>query len=100
MTAPTSTERRAAPTRAAPSTSCPCPSTRAPSRPSCAPRPDWLAADRRAAFEAWDALPVESNQLYTPYIDLRGAQLEDAPCSRPTTARNEVWSRPPTTPTA
>ena len=62
--------------------------------------PDWLAADRRAAFEAWAALPGESNKLYTPYIDLRGAQLEGAPRSRPTTARNEVWSRPPTTPRA
>jgi Fe-S cluster assembly scaffold protein SufB len=40
--------------------------------------PDWLAADRRAAFEAWVALPGESNKLYTPYIDLRGAQLEGA----------------------
>jgi Fe-S cluster assembly scaffold protein SufB len=40
--------------------------------------PDWLAADRRTAFEAWAALPGESNMLYTPYIDLRGAQLEGA----------------------
>jgi Fe-S cluster assembly scaffold protein SufB len=40
--------------------------------------PDWLAADRRGAFEAWSALPGESNMLYTPYIDLRGAQLEAA----------------------
>ena len=40
--------------------------------------PDWLAADRRAAFEASSALPGESNMLYTPYIDLRGAQLEGA----------------------
>jgi Fe-S cluster assembly scaffold protein SufB len=40
--------------------------------------PDWLAADRRAAFEAWSALPGESNMLYTPYIDLRGAQLDGA----------------------
>ena len=40
--------------------------------------PDWLAADRRAAYEAWSALPGESNLLYTPYIDLRGAQLEAA----------------------
>jgi Fe-S cluster assembly scaffold protein SufB len=40
--------------------------------------PEWLAADRRAAFEAWAALPGESNKLYTPYIDLRGAQLEAA----------------------
>ena len=40
--------------------------------------PEWLAADRRAAFEAWSALPGESNMLYTPYIDLRAAQLEKA----------------------
>jgi Fe-S cluster assembly scaffold protein SufB len=40
--------------------------------------PEWLAADRRAAFEAWSALPGESNMLYTPYIDLRGAQLDGA----------------------
>lgn len=43
--------------------------------------PDWLAADRRAAFEAWSALPGESNKLYTPYIDLRGAQLDGATLS-------------------
>jgi Fe-S cluster assembly scaffold protein SufB len=40
--------------------------------------PDWLVADRRAAFEAWARLPGESNLLYTPYIDLRAAQLEEA----------------------
>jgi Fe-S cluster assembly scaffold protein SufB len=40
--------------------------------------PDWLAADRRKAFEAWSTLPGESNMLYTPYIDLRGAQLDAA----------------------
>ena len=40
--------------------------------------PDWLVEDRRAAFEAWAALPGESNQLYTPYIDLRAAKLENA----------------------
>jgi Fe-S cluster assembly scaffold protein SufB len=40
--------------------------------------PDWLAADRRAAYEAWSALPGESNLLYTPYIDLRAARLEAA----------------------
>jgi Fe-S cluster assembly scaffold protein SufB len=39
--------------------------------------PDWLAADRRAALELFTALPSEGNQLYTPYIDLRGAKLED-----------------------
>ena len=40
--------------------------------------PDWLIADRRAAFEAFERLPGESNLLYTPYIDLRLAQLESA----------------------
>jgi Fe-S cluster assembly scaffold protein SufB len=40
--------------------------------------PGWLVADRRAAFAAWQALPGESNQLYTPYIDLRAAQLAEA----------------------
>jgi Fe-S cluster assembly scaffold protein SufB len=40
--------------------------------------PPWLAADRRAAFEAWSTLPGESNLLYTPYIDLRAAELEGA----------------------
>jgi Fe-S cluster assembly scaffold protein SufB len=50
--------------------------------------PDWLAADRRAALALFDELPTETNQLYTPYIDLRAADLagvlaygptEDAP---------------------
>ena len=40
--------------------------------------PDWLTADRRAAFEAFERLPGESNLLYTPYIDLRLAQLDAA----------------------
>jgi Fe-S cluster assembly scaffold protein SufB len=39
--------------------------------------PDWLLADRLAAFDAFAALPIEANQLYTPYIDLRAASLED-----------------------
>jgi Fe-S cluster assembly scaffold protein SufB len=40
--------------------------------------PAWLVADRAAAFEAWSTLPAESNLLYTPYIDLRAARLDDA----------------------
>lgn len=40
--------------------------------------PDWLATDRRAAFAAWTELPAETNLLYTPYIDLRAARLDDA----------------------
>ena len=40
--------------------------------------PDWLRAERLAAWERFAAMPVEGNQLYTPYIDLRGAVLGDA----------------------
>lgn len=40
--------------------------------------PDWLRAERIAAWTAFEALPVESNQLYTPYVDLRNAVLEAA----------------------
>jgi len=39
--------------------------------------PDWLRAERVAAAEAFEALPVEANQLYTPYVDLRAAALDD-----------------------
>ncbi len=38
--------------------------------------PDWLQDDRVAAWQAFDAMPVESNQLYTPYVDLRAAVLD------------------------
>ncbi len=44
---------------------------------AAAGNPDWLAADRRAAFERFGALPIESNRLYTSYVDLRAAALED-----------------------
>jgi Fe-S cluster assembly scaffold protein SufB len=39
--------------------------------------PAWLRAERVTAAQAFEALPVESNQLYTPYVDLRAASLED-----------------------
>ncbi len=42
------------------------------------PQPEWLMSDREAAFDAWASLPGESNLLYTPYIDLRAAQLQSA----------------------
>jgi len=42
---------------------------------AAAAEPDWLAADRRAAFERYRALPIETNQLYTTYVDLRTADL-------------------------
>jgi Fe-S cluster assembly scaffold protein SufB len=40
--------------------------------------PAWLHAERLAAAAAFEVLPVEANQLYTPYVDLRAAVLEDA----------------------
>ena len=62
---------------------------RAPSELSFAPdealiesfaaaEPSWLADDRRAALELFRTLPTETNQLYTPYIDLRAADLGNA----------------------
>lgn len=39
--------------------------------------PGWLRDDRRAAAAAFHALPIEPNQLYTGYIDLRTADLAD-----------------------
>ena len=40
-----------------------------------ASEPDWLAAERRAALALFRDLPIESNRLYTPYVDLRAADL-------------------------
>jgi Fe-S cluster assembly scaffold protein SufB len=37
--------------------------------------PGWLRDERLAAFDTFDTLAVETNQLYTPYIDLRAADL-------------------------
>src|SRR5262245_796423 len=39
--------------------------------------PAWLRAERIEAWKAFEALPVEGNQLYTPYIDLRAASLDE-----------------------
>ena len=58
---------------------------------------DWLAEDRRAAFDAFESLPAESNLLYTTYIDLRAVALETAALvRRPRTAR-VVTALPPDT---
>jgi len=52
-----------------------------------ATEPDWLAADRRAAFARYRALPIETNQLYTTYVDLRTANLAGVePWDAPTSA--------------
>ena len=40
--------------------------------------PAWLRDDRLAALGLFDRLEVESNRLYTPYLDLRAARIEDA----------------------
>ena len=48
--------------------------------------PAWLREDRLAALEAFDGLVVESNRLYTPYVDLRAAALEGATPYRVTDA--------------
>lgn len=40
--------------------------------------PAWLREDRLAALEAFGGLLVESNRLYTPYLDLRAAALDGA----------------------
>ena len=39
---------------------------------------DWLPDDRTSAFAAFEALPAESNVLYTTYVDLRTVQLQAA----------------------
>jgi Fe-S cluster assembly scaffold protein SufB len=39
--------------------------------------PDWLAADRRDALDRYRAAPIEPNQLYTTYLDLRLADLSE-----------------------
>ncbi len=54
-----------------------------------ATEPDWLTEDRRRALERFDALPIESNSLYTPYVDLRPADLADV----------RAWEAPATAPT-
>ena len=48
--------------------------------------PDWLADERRRALLAYEALPVEPNRLYTPYVDLRAAVLGDVVASDAPTA--------------
>jgi Fe-S cluster assembly scaffold protein SufB len=40
--------------------------------------PAWLLEDRLAALALFEGLPVESSQLYTPYVDLRAASLDGA----------------------
>ena len=39
--------------------------------------PAWLAHDRLAALAAYDELPIESNNLFTLYVDLRAAKWSE-----------------------
>ena len=54
----------------------------------------WLAADRAEAWEAYERLPAESNRLYTPYIDLRAAQLEKVAVGAAAVARDVAAQLP------
>jgi Fe-S cluster assembly scaffold protein SufB len=39
--------------------------------------PDWLLADRLEGLRRFEALPIETNGLYTSYVDLRNAHLAE-----------------------
>ncbi len=55
--------------------------------------PDWLRAERIAALEAFERLPIEPNALYTTYLDLRNAELSNAvPYIRTASAPNAIAS--------
>ncbi len=57
--------------------------------------PAWLRDDRRAAAEAFARLPVESNELYTTYVDFRGADLSAARPHVRTATAPAVAGEPP-----
>jgi len=38
---------------------------------------DWLLTDRLEGLRRFEALPIETNQLYTSYVDLRNAHLRE-----------------------
>jgi len=59
-----------------------------------AAEPEWLAADRRAAFGRYRDLPIETNQLYTTYVDLRTADLGEV---RPPVDASGVLAGEPST---
>ena len=77
---------RVRPARRSPSDLSPSRSTARPSIATTDGEPAWLGADRRAALARFEALPIESNMLYTTYVDLRTAVL-DAVDAVPATAR-------------
>src|SRR4051794_32808038 len=42
-----------------------------------ADEPDWLLADRLSASQLYNDLPIESNSLFTLYVDLRAARFAE-----------------------
>lgn len=53
--------------------------------------PEWLLADRLAGLAGFAALPIETNPLYTSYVDLRNAHLaETRPYAGPAAAATRV----------
>jgi Fe-S cluster assembly scaffold protein SufB len=42
---------------------------------AAAGEPEWLLAERLEGLKAFEALPIETNPLYTTYVDLRNAKL-------------------------
>ena len=45
-------------------------------RAAAAGEPDWLLSDRLAALARFAELPLETNRLYTLYVDMRDADIE------------------------
>ena len=60
--------------------------------------PDWLTADRVAGLAAFNSLPIETNQLYTTYVDLRRVDLSATALAGATPARPESVQRAPALP--
>jgi hypothetical protein len=57
-----------------------------------ADEPAWLADDRRDALARFRELPVEAQRLYTPYVDLRGADLSAVTAWQRLPRRPAAWS--------
>jgi Fe-S cluster assembly scaffold protein SufB len=54
---------------------------------AAAGEPEWLLAERLEGLKVFRALPIETNPLYTSYVDLRNAKLA---ATRPSLARPRV----------
>ena len=57
--------------------------------------PRWLLDDRLAAYKSYAELPIEGNQLFTLYVDLRGVRWADVEPYRETGDAPEVSSAVP-----